>query len=881
MRYTIILLCLLFSNGIFADTYLKATQAAMHDCQKASVQHNQFIATWETDTTWISYDLMIPQAGEIEVSVDQANLDTFGSVYQISLANQSLQAKAIGTGGWHDFKEDKIGKITIQRPGKYRLEMRTVKFQTRALMNFKGIRLAGPGAKDIIVFNKPSRKQYIKGAGTVFSIRPGFDSKLKTLNPTLDYEDISPDIPNFKVSGLDFFSDGRLAISTWDGAGSVYILENPKAAKADLRFKKYAEGLQEVLGLRIVEDKVYVVQKSEFTRLDDTDGDGVADEYVCISNKWPVSTNFHEFTFGPLYENGKFYIALAIAVRAGGGTIHPQKKDRGTIIEIDPQSGDYRVITAGLRTPNGLMMNSLGDMFVADNQGDYLPASKIMHVKEGAFYNHRYSPAHPFSKNEVTQPAVWLQQNEIGNSPTEGAFVPHGKYKDHLLSGDIHHGGLKRIYFDKVNGQYQSAVFRFTQGLRAGINRSVFSKDGMLYLGGLGAGGNWETPGQHRDGLMRVKLYQEDAFEMHAIRAKSDGLEIEFSQPVKREVAWNKDHYQLDQWTYKPTAGYGGPKIDLKRLEAEVGSISEDGKKVFLKIKGMAEKHIIYLRLSDVFTSEKGKKLYTGDAYYTLNEIPKDQPGLITSVPAGLKLVAAKIGKAKEHPGRTVYRTMCMSCHSDNGFELVGPSFQGLAGTMRTVIRNGKEIQVKADRAYLLKSIMKPAEDIAKGYQPIMPVFSANMTKKQIDDILDYMESLEGEAIEIAPLLTNKDKWKVTASHNQAGVTYMIDDKNEPRWASGAHMKAGMWVTVELPSSTLINGFEVDAYSSKRDYPRGYELFVSEDGNNWKMISKGEGKEALLEIKFPAVKAKYIKMQLTKDSEVYWSIHEMNIYRKL
>ena len=84
--------------------------------------------------------------------------------------------------------------------------------------------------------------------------------------------------------------------------------------------------------------------------LDDTDNDGVADEYVCISNKWPVSTNFHEFTFGPL-QRRQIYVALAIAVNYGGATTNPQQQDRGTIIEIDPKTGDYRVMTAGLRTP--------------------------------------------------------------------------------------------------------------------------------------------------------------------------------------------------------------------------------------------------------------------------------------------------------------------------------------------------------------------------------------------------------------------------------------------------------------------------------------------------------------------------------------------------
>ena len=582
----------------------------------------------------------------------------------------------------------------------------------------------------------------VNATSHVFDRSPGFGEKLIAINPSIDYQDISPNISKFRVSGFDFFSDGRLAISLWDAKGRVYILENPQAPQEEHKYIKYAEGLHEALGIKVVDDQVYVLQKSELTRLDDTDKDGVADEYVCISNKWDVTTNFHEFSFGPLYKDGKFYIALAVAVNPGGVTTNPQTKDRGTIIEIDPKSGDYRVVLAGLRTPNGLMINAAGDMFVADNQGDYLPANKIMHIKEGAFYNHTYSPKHAFADKEVTQPAAWLQQNEIANSPTQGSFVPHGIYKDQLLIGDIHHGGLKRIFFEKIDGEYQSAAFRFTQNLRASINRTVVDKDNNLYLGGCGMGGNWATEGLKHDGIMRVKLYDKSKFEMLAIRAKSNGIEIEFTEPVVENIAWTKSLYRINQWTYKPTRNYGGPKIDKQQLEVLSVTPSEDLKKVFVEIAGMKEKHVINLRLANNFASKSGAQLFTGDAYYTLNKIPQNKVMIAKSVPSHVKLISNVFTSSNEHPGAEVYRALCMSCHSLDGSKLVGPTFKGLAKSMRTVIKNGKEEKVHADRAYLRRSITKPAEEVAKGYQPIMPTLAPNMSKKQLTDVIDYMESL-------------------------------------------------------------------------------------------------------------------------------------------
>ena len=112
------------------------------------------------------------------------------------------------------------------------------------------------------------------------------------------------------------------------------------------------------------------------------------------------------------------------------------------------------------------------------------------------------------------------------------------------------------------------------------------------------------------------------------------------------------------------------------------------------------------------------------------------------SVPSHVELISNVVTSNNEHPAAEVYRALCMSCHSLGGSKLVGPTFKGLAKSMRTVIKNGKEEKVHADRAYLRRSITKPAEEVAKGYQPIMPTLAPNMSKKQISDVIDYMESL-------------------------------------------------------------------------------------------------------------------------------------------
>ena len=63
---------------------------------------------------------------------------------------------------------------------------------------------------------------------------------------------------------FDFFSDGRAAISTW--SGDVWIVSGIDDKLGKLTWKRYAAGLFEGLGLRIVNDEVYVNARDRIVR---------------------------------------------------------------------------------------------------------------------------------------------------------------------------------------------------------------------------------------------------------------------------------------------------------------------------------------------------------------------------------------------------------------------------------------------------------------------------------------------------------------------------------------------------------------------------------------------------------------------------------------
>ncbi len=459
---------------------------------------------------------------------------------------------------------------------------------------------------------------------------PGDGATLADVHPSLDLAQARPNDFTPKVGGMDFLPDGRLVVSTWDPAGSVFIIENAQCGDPNkMKSKLFANGLAEPLGVKVVDGVVYVLQKQELTALIDNNKDGVADEYRVVANGWRASANFHEFAFGLVYKDGFFYCTLATAINPGGASTRPQIPDRGKVVKINKATGEIEFIARGLRTPNGIGLGVDNEIFVADNQGDWLPSSKILHIKQGAFYN-SYSVDSINTWNlPVQQPVVWLPQDDIGNSPSQpGLLTNEGIYNGQMIHGEVTHGGLKRVFVEKVNGDYQGCVFEFTQGLEAGVNRIVRGPDGALYVGCIGNPGNWGQTGKQWFGLQRLKFNGKSTFEMLAIRAKTNGVEIELTEPLALNQGWNAADYQVEQWWYKPTKEYGGPKMDLERLPIVSSSVSADRKKIFLELKGMKPQHVLHVKTPH-FVSAENHDMWAVEGWYTLNNIPTADAGTV------------------------------------------------------------------------------------------------------------------------------------------------------------------------------------------------------------------------------------------------------------
>lgn len=482
---------------------------------------------------------------------------------------------------------------------------------------------------DYIFSLKPDKKapaqNAANSAGTPvnlpMSYRPGYGYPL--IHPHHSYTVQTIHDSNFRprVGGLAFMPDGRLVVTTWDTVGGVYLLDSVATGDTNkITVKRIASGLAEPLGVEVVDGQIFVLQKQELTQLIDHDGDEIIDEYRAICNSWTVSADFHEFAFGLVYKDGYFYVSLSMAMRLMAH--EKQKPDRGRVIKIS-KDGSYESLCYGLRTPNGIGLGPDNEIFVTDNQGEWVPSNRLVHVKKGEYHGMRWGHLDTTKAvPEVALPAIYLPEDEIANSPSEPVLIKEGIYKGQMLHGDVTYGGIQRDFLEKVDGDYQGAVFRFSQGLEAGINRMRWGPDGALYVGGVGMVGGWSWK-EKQYGLQRLKYAGNPIFDILAIRAKPRGFEIELTKPLSDSVKITSTGFLIEQWWYLPTADYGGPKKDREKLKISSIKISDDRKQIYIDLPGLKEKRVVFFRMPGDWRTNGNEFLLSSDAWYTLNKIPK------------------------------------------------------------------------------------------------------------------------------------------------------------------------------------------------------------------------------------------------------------------
>ena len=440
-----------------------------------------------------------------------------------------------------------------------------------------------------------------------------------------------------EVTGLDYSDDGTLYICT--RRGDVWAQKNGD-------WQRFAHGLHEPMGLLAGPGFAVVSQRPEVTRLVDEDGDGTADRYETICDQIAMEANFHQYNYGLVKGKiaGNLHGILSCSglskpdgspASANGFSPIPY---RMWSYQISP-SGEFRPWSSGLRTANGIGKSPQGELFAADNQGDWVATSMLHHLEEGDFHGHpaalRWDQNFPYSQDPKSSPidllekmrkppAVHFPHGELANSPgspvwdtTGGKFGP---FAGQMFIGDIVHPRIMRVALEKVNGQYQGACFSFyhAEGLKAGICRLAFSSAGELIIGRAGEG-NWAR-GKPDSGLQKIAYSGTTPFEIHRIELQNDGFLFHFTQPVNQVIKLDPKNFGVQSYHYPYGPNYGYPKTDIQKIVPTRVEQSLDRSTIRVMIQNLEESKIYQFNLP-LIQDVDGRTLRNPVAYYTLNEL--------------------------------------------------------------------------------------------------------------------------------------------------------------------------------------------------------------------------------------------------------------------
>src|SRR5262245_17213695 len=445
-----------------------------------------------------------------------------------------------------------------------------------------------------------------------------------------------------EAGAIEVLPDGKVAVGT--RRGEVWLIENatdpdPKKAK----FSRFAHGLHEVLGLAQKDGWLYVTQRPDVSRIKDADGDGRADKFEVVSDGWEVNGDYHEYAFGSRFDKaGNLWITLCLT-----GSFNSNSKFRGWAGKVTPE-GKFVPTTSGVRSPGGVGFNAEGDVFYTDNQGPWNGACALKHLTVGGFVGHPDSfkwykepeakylgPAPQVPKSgsrmmieakkipQLVPPPVLFPYSKMGQSAagiacdlSGGKFGP---FQKQLFVGDQTHSTIMRVFLEKVDGHYQGACFPFRAGFAAGIVPVRFAPDGSLFAGGTARG--WGSRGTRQHSIERLVWTGKTPFEIHEMRAKRDGFELTFTQPLDSTTAAAIESYKMKTFTYIYQASYGSPEVDETTPKITKIDLGKDGKSVRLYVDKLQEGHIHELHLPGVRNAD-GLPLLHPVAYYTLNYVP-------------------------------------------------------------------------------------------------------------------------------------------------------------------------------------------------------------------------------------------------------------------
>jgi hypothetical protein len=333
-------------------------------------------------------------------------------------------------------------------------------------------------------------------------------------------------------------------------------------AKGEVSWQRFATGLYHPLGLKVVDGQVVVLERGQLTRLHDGNSDGEADFYECISNYWDTGAGEHSYDTCLETDPQGNYLFFKT-----GDTHLPTG---GCLLRVSKDGAKTEIVATGFRHPIGLGMSPTGVITGADQEGNWMPATRVDEYKPGGFYgdmraHHRAKPP-----TRYDGPLCWLPR-EVDNSAGGQVWVPDKAFGP-LAGLPLHlsYGRCKAFVLlrDEYPGGVQGGVWDLGLTFLSGTCRGRFHPDGSLYVCGLNG---WQTAAKADGCVQRVRSTGKPLDVPTKLEVVPDGVRLTFSRPLDKATAENPANYRAAWWNYKWSGEYGS-----KRYRASDGRVGQD-----------------------------------------------------------------------------------------------------------------------------------------------------------------------------------------------------------------------------------------------------------------------------------------------------------------
>ena len=394
-----------------------------------------------------------------------------------------------------------------------------------------------------------------------------------------------------RLGGFDFFPDGqRAAVCTWQG--DVWLVDGLGGKFDKFTWRRIASGMFQPLGLKIIDDAIYVTCRDQITILRDLNGDGETDFYENFNNDAQVTEHFHEFAVD-LQVDAEGNLYYGKCARHAREALVPQ---HGTLLKVAADGSSTTIVASGFRAPNGVCVNPDSTFYMTDQEGHWTPKNRLNRIVEGGFYGNMMAYHEGRRPSEFEPPVCWIH-NSYDRSPAAQVWIDSdrwGPLEGGLLSTSYGTGEIHLALVEQVDGTYQGGVVRMPiTDFPTGVMRGRFhAGDGQFYCCGLfGWSSNKTSPG----GFYRVRYTGQPVHMPVALHATIDGIVLRFTDPLDPATAGDWGNYTASRWQYKRTQNYGsedykisdGRRQGRDRVRIEDVALAEDGRSVLLKIRDM------------------------------------------------------------------------------------------------------------------------------------------------------------------------------------------------------------------------------------------------------------------------------------------------------